>query len=261
MEPPPSFGRRITPETFLDWAKQDIRGSSPRSAVNALNNVKRALHARIDEVLWVTRVQYSNDWNSRPRLEDKVKALKRIGISTTATVKILTARRNRLEHDYLAPTLDEVRSDVETCEMWISASERYPRHRVTIGGLPCKNISIWESAKRNRKGVEVEFKSSKGVVLFFSDAKRLLVKIDAQGSRSEKRFDSFNWKQLIDEQKKYLNKASLVPRPFATRIFQAYEKWVQIGTPSSVKCSKPLSGCPPEKYRPPCTVTTYAILE
>ena len=76
--------------------------------------------------------------------------------------------------------------------------------------------------------MEVEFKSSKGVVLFFSDAKRLLVKIDAQGSRSEKRFDSFNWKQLIDEQKKYLNKASLVPRPFATRIFQAYEKWVQI---------------------------------
>ena len=66
VDPPPSFQRHINVAQFLAWAKQDIKGGSRRDAINALSNVKRALHARIDEVLWALRVQHSADWPDRP---------------------------------------------------------------------------------------------------------------------------------------------------------------------------------------------------
>lgn len=237
VDPPPSFQKHIHAEQFLAWAKQDIKGGGIRNAINALSNVKRALHARIDNVLWALRVQHSADWPDRPRVEDKFKVLKRVGISTTAIVKVVTKRRNSVEHKYVAPYLDDVRSDVESSEMWLNESGKYPRNRIVIASLPCTLFSISLSAKTHRKTVKAEFKSPTGVVLFFLDAKQELVKVNADGSTSKHTFDSFNWRSLVDQQKKFLSDTSLVPRSMVRQIFRSYEGWVNNGTPSSIKRS------------------------
>jgi len=237
VNPPPSFQNHIDADQFLAWSRQDIKGGSRRDAINALSNVKRALHAKIDEVLWALRVQYSSDWPDRPRVEDKFKVLKRVGIDTTAVVTVVTKRRNNVEHKYIAPNLDDVRSDVESSEMWLNESGKYPSNRIVIAGLPCKRFSISSSAKTQRETVEVEFKSPTGVVLFFWDAEQKLVKIKADGSTSQHAFDSFKWRSLVDQQKKFLSDTSLVSRSVVRQIFRSYEGWVNKGTPSSVKRS------------------------
>jgi hypothetical protein len=126
---------RILPSEFLDWAKLDVKAGGRRGIANALTNTKRALHARMDEILYSVRVRYANDWSQRPDTELKLKALKRLNIPITTIVKVLTERRNDLEHGYLLPGLDEVRAYVETAELWLEKSESYLRSTIIIGGL------------------------------------------------------------------------------------------------------------------------------
>lgn len=233
---------RITPEQFMEWAVRDIEGGDRRAAVNALSNAKRAVHARIDEVLWALRIACANDWPEQPRIEDKLRALKRIRIPTSALVKVLTERRNRLEHDYIPPTLDEVRSQVEAAELWLEKSIAYPRSRIVLGGLPTTLFGTHHSTKAQKEGVHVEFGAPARVV-FFWDARSRIVNMESDGSVVEVPFGHFGWKTLIDAQRPFILDSSthIVPRRLATRIFRAYERWVRQGRPRLSRIYTPLT--------------------
>jgi len=115
----------ISPDDFITWAKKDIKGGDRRSIANALTNTKRAIHARIDEILYALRVQYANDWPPSPKTSEKLKVLKRLSIPVTSIVEVLTKRRNDLEHSYFLPSLEQVRADVETADLWLEKSKSY----------------------------------------------------------------------------------------------------------------------------------------
>lgn len=239
--PPRGSDSCIPPSQFMEWAQRDLDGGDRRAAVNALSNAKRAVHAKIDEVLWALRVEHSRDWPDQPRIEDKLKALRRIKIPTSAIVKVLTERRNWLEHQYVPPRLNNVRSDVEAAELWLEKSDLYPRSRIVIGGLPTTFFGTSHSSKRQKEGVEVAFAAPVQVV-FFWDARRRIVKIQPDGSVVETRFIVLGWKELIDAQRPFiLGGGHAVPRLLAIRIFRAYEKWVRQGKPRSIKLSTPLT--------------------
>jgi hypothetical protein len=231
----------ITPEQFMEWAKRDLDSGDRRAAVNALSNVKRAVHAKVDEVLWALRVEYSRDWPGQPGIDDKLKALKRIKVPTSAIVKVLTERRNWLEHRYRPPRLDDVRSDVEAANLWLEKSALYPRSRIVIGGLPTTLFSTIHSSKRQKEGVQVESAPPVRVV-FFWDARRQVVEMQPDGSVVETPFSDLGWKELIDAQRPFiLDSGHVVPRRLATRIFRAYEKWVSEGKARAIKLSTPFT--------------------
>ncbi len=72
--------RQIRPKEFIDWAVQDVRAGGRRGQANALGNLKRALHARMDEIIEQTRVSAAADWPPRPTTEDKLAVLKKLGV-------------------------------------------------------------------------------------------------------------------------------------------------------------------------------------
>ena len=231
----------ITPEQFMEWAKRDLDGGDKRAAVNALSNVKRAVHAKVDEVLWALRVGYSRDWPDQPGIDDKLKALRRIKVPTSAIVKVLTERRNWLEHRYTPPRLDDVRSDVEAADLWLERSASYPRSRIVIGNLPTTFFGTIHSSKRQKEGVRIEFTTPVRVT-FFWDARRQVVEIQPDGSVVETPFANLGWKELIDAQRSFvLSGGHVVPGRLATRIFRAYEKWVREGKARAIKLSTPLA--------------------
>ena len=230
----PSGKARIHPSEFLDWAKQDIKAGSRRGIANGLTNAKRALHARIDEILYGVRVRFASDWSELPDTDLKLKALKRLDVPITTIVRVLTKRRNNLEHGYILPSLDEVRADVETAELWLEKSESYVRPSVVIGGLPTKDFGVRSSTKARKETVYGVFETPKRII-FFWDAKRKVIELKPDGSTLETDYGTVAWKKLIRLQRPF-ERVWPVPPRLATRVFRAYERWVTERKQCSFRC-------------------------
>lgn len=219
----------VSPDEFLSWAKQDIRGGSRRSIANAITNAKRAIHARIDEILSAIRVQYASDWPKNATTDVKLKVLKQLKAPVTSIAKVLTIRRNDLEHSYLLPSLDQVKADVETAELWLDKSKDYFRPSVVVMGLSVKSIGITASSNRKTDKFSVTFADPRKIT-FFWDAKKTIATLDSSGATNYVNYGEHNWKDFVALQKNaYLSSDNkyLVPSiPIATRLFRAYEKWL-----------------------------------
>ncbi len=60
---------QISPKEFLKWAKSDLKKSQDKRALgNALGNIKKAIHSRIDEIINSTHIVLGSgwDWQSFP---------------------------------------------------------------------------------------------------------------------------------------------------------------------------------------------------
>lgn len=181
---------RVTPDEFLTWAKQDIKGGSKRGRANALTNAKRALHARIDEILYSVRVRHANDWPNRPNTDSKLKVIKCLNIPTTDIANVLTGRRNDLEHCYILPPHTQVRADVQTCSLWLDNLKSYLTTSIMIAGLPIKSCVPSPYVRTKKKKLSITFGSTEKI-LFFCDAKRKLITLKSDGTRNETSYDKF----------------------------------------------------------------------
>ena len=194
----------ITPDEFITWAEQDIKGGGKRGIANALTNAKRALHARIDEILYSVRVRYANDWCSRPDTNLNLKVLNRLNIPTTTIAKVLTDRRNDLEHAYILPSQEQVRFYVQTARLWLNDSKSYLHTPIVLAGLPIKSCVPSAYVRTKKKKLSITFGPTEKI-LFFCDAKRELIVLKSEGTRSEKSYDKLGWKDLIRYQQPYLS--------------------------------------------------------
>ena len=220
---------KIKPDEFLSWAKKDIGGGDRRSIANALTNAKRAIHARIDEIITALRVSHAGDWSNTATTDDKLKLLKHIKIPVTSIAKVITARRNDLEHSYLLPSLDQVRADVETVELWLDKSKAYLKPSVLLIGLSVTSIGTSDNADTRKQKFSVTFAHPKKTT-FFWDSKRIMVNLSKSGSSNLKKYSDLSWKEMVDIQKNaYLSndsKYTVPPGYVATKLFRAYEKWL-----------------------------------
>jgi hypothetical protein len=113
----------VSPEEFLSWAKSDLKGGDRRAMGNALSNIKKTIHSRIDEILALSHLSFSKDWNSRATTDDKIALLKKLNIEHTSIVRVISNIRNTYEHQYiLPPHLTDIRAYYETTELWLNHS-------------------------------------------------------------------------------------------------------------------------------------------
>lgn len=234
----------ISPTDFLTWANEDIRGGNPKNIANALSNSKRAIHARIDEILYALRIQYAKDWPPNPQASHKLKAIKQLNIPGTSNVALLTKRRNDLEHSYLLPSLEQVRADVEIADMWLAESKSYLKPAVVLIGLSVESIGFSSSAITKKSTFSAKF-AEPDKVEFYWDAKRKIVTVSKNGDISQKNYHDCSWKDMIRNQKKlYLSNDGSIVVPsisIATRLYKAYEKWVSGKRGPSFTASKKFS--------------------
>ncbi|MDD5327003.1 MAG: hypothetical protein PHY02_04205 [Phycisphaerae bacterium] len=218
----------ISPNEFLKWAKQDIKGGNPKNIANTLSNTKRAIHARIDEILYALRIQYASGWPKSLQTSDKLKAIKQLKIPGTSNIDLITKRRNDLEHSYLLPSLKQIRADVEAVEMWLDKSKSYLRPSVVLIGLPVTRLG--SSYVSEKKSTFIAEFAKPDKVEFYWDAKKEIVTLSKSGATSRKNYHDYSWKELIRIQKKsYLSNDTKQIAPsisIATRLYKAYEGWV-----------------------------------
>ena len=119
----------IPAESFLRCAKDDLTSSLEHRHINALSNAKRALHNRVDSLLFAYGLLATAEKTSAgfPR---RLELLEQIGLLTPRVLRKLNSQRNILEHDYARPTDDRVEDLVDVVALFIEATNKYVRRFV-----------------------------------------------------------------------------------------------------------------------------------
>lgn len=221
--------RFVSPRDFLMWAQSDLKGSDKRSCGNALGNIKKALHSKIDEIIWKTHVRYTRDWDPQCSTETKLKVLKKIGVEHREIVTLITNIRNRFEHKYFVPTKAEVSAYLGIADMWMErVKDRYNFQPVGLVGLVVKELLIVHSSA-GCKISKVNF-SNASKVEFFWNPKKAIVSIAPDGTKETIPYDSMSWEEILDREKKHIRSSytnfQACGQAELTKVFRRYEKWI-----------------------------------
>lgn len=94
--------KKISPNEFLEFAKEDFKQGGVRGRVNAYGNLKRAMHAQIDLVL-----EHFDLGSINKYFPEKFELLRNLNLVSPESLKRINAIRNILEHEYTLPGEDE----------------------------------------------------------------------------------------------------------------------------------------------------------
>jgi hypothetical protein len=183
----------VSAEEFLKWARSDLKGGGRRECGNALGNIKKALHAQIDNLIYKTHARYGNNWD--PRCE------------------------------YSVPNKSEVEAYMEIAEMRLErVRDRYSFQPVGIVGLRLKELKVTSSAPCTVKFLKP------GKMSYFWDTKKVLVTIDASGDKNEVPYSDYTWEELVNIEGKHIKRSYngfiTVPRSELTSVYKKYVRWI-----------------------------------
>jgi len=109
----------VNPQDFLDQAEFDFEFGGNAALLNAVTNAKRAITCQIDQVLScfgfkIARITY----------QDKIAQLAAMGFVAPRILRRVSNTRNLLEHEYKAPTEDQVAEALDLAALFVEASNR-----------------------------------------------------------------------------------------------------------------------------------------
>jgi hypothetical protein len=217
----------VSPDEFLQWAWSDLKGSDKRNRGNAIGNVKRAIHSKLDEIVEYTYVRYTSDWPIKPSTENKLEVLKQLRIEYRSIVKIITDTRNEYERQYVIPDLDTVRAFCETAELWLNTLKaKYKVYPLGIAGLEVASFG-WGGGKSGERITSLKF-AAPSEVLYFDRSQRQLVQLYPNGTKEVNDFGSYRWKDLLRIEKPYIFALSnAVSQETLSEIIERYEHWLK----------------------------------
>ncbi|MBI3221226.1 MAG: hypothetical protein HYZ44_17080 [Bacteroidetes bacterium] len=123
----------LTPKNFLRFAKQDIQTEDDRGIINSLTNSKRAIDCQTDEALENCGFK-SNDFDPDIKnfvehfdLTDdipiKLKIIHALNLAPSILISKTRTLRNKLEHFYQKPTIDEAKEALDVADLFIRSVE------------------------------------------------------------------------------------------------------------------------------------------
>ena len=123
----PLLGNEVTAEEYLQYATEDLNTDTPRGAINALGNAKRALHLTIDSTLNAYGLLARSRRASFPQ---KLKLLDAAGLFSLSILNTLNVERNAMEHEYIAPTSARASEVIDVTRLLLLATERMRQYVV-----------------------------------------------------------------------------------------------------------------------------------
>lgn len=115
------FSTEITPSQYLEYARKDLQDvGDARSIINAVSNAKRALHLQVDTIANGYGYQKLKRNSKFPA---KLEFLGEIGIATPSIIFKLNALRNKVEHEYAVPDLEQIKDYCDVVELFLRSTE------------------------------------------------------------------------------------------------------------------------------------------
>jgi len=123
----------INPKDFYRYAKEDLYSATDRGVINAISNAKRAIDCQIDEVLFTLGIDLTKKTDSleaflkiieiNSDIPYKLKIIQALNIAPGLIITKYRNLRNRLEHFYKIPTIDEVKEAIDIADLFIRSVE------------------------------------------------------------------------------------------------------------------------------------------
>jgi hypothetical protein len=109
----------VSPQDFLEQAEEDFETGGNASLLNSITNAKRAIRSQIDEALLF--LGFDPD---KMRIQRKMEVLREVGIIAPRILRKVDDARNLLEHEYKAPTIQEVEDALDIASLFVAAISR-----------------------------------------------------------------------------------------------------------------------------------------
>ncbi len=131
----------LTPEEFLTFAKEDFKIGDKKNLVGALSNSKRAIDCQIDWIISYLGYDFTNfDEKKYPNvgtvIEEfesglikktnfslKLKFVQSLEISPILLISRIREIRNKLEHKYVLPKIEDAQEAIEIAELFINSTQ------------------------------------------------------------------------------------------------------------------------------------------
>jgi hypothetical protein len=119
----------VSAKDFLRYAKEDLHSGGDRATINALSNAKRAIDCQIDEVFHSLGLDFQNlpkalepfvsFYKFKNDLPYKLKIIQSLNLAPAFIVSKARSIRNKLEHFYKIPSLNEVEESIDIADLFI----------------------------------------------------------------------------------------------------------------------------------------------
>lgn len=159
----------LTPEDFLMFAKEDYKNLDSRGLVGVLSNTKRAIDCQVDWIISylgfdhlkfnelnypnikVVIDEFENKSKRNDNLSFKLRFVQALEIAPTFLISKIRRFRNKLEHEYIVPKIEEAKEAIEISELFINATQNKVLHKI------CSCYSIQNEYDEEKRDLESPF--------------------------------------------------------------------------------------------------------
>ena len=122
----------LSPRDFMKYALEDFNLGEERGIINSVANCKRVIDAQLDVLinkLGFSRICKKDNWN----FPKKLKFIEDAGIIIPRILSKTNTLRNKLEHEFKIPPLDDVENALDITNLFISYAELAQIPSLNIG--------------------------------------------------------------------------------------------------------------------------------
>lgn len=116
----PNF--EISYNDFMEFAKKELNEDSISEKVNCISNLKRAADCAVDSFLYVYKL-YDVFYQKKLGFHKKLGFIKSIGAVSSRSIEKLNRIRNKMEHSYEIPKVEEIELYYDLVESFIEVLE------------------------------------------------------------------------------------------------------------------------------------------
>jgi len=128
-----NYSFQVSPETYLKYAKSDLKVGGGKSLINSLSNAKRSIDCLVESVLkslnidpnkipengmkFCDLILNDNEKNIKPK---SLKLFCALGLAPSILISEVRTLRNKVEHEYVIPELTDVVKATEVAELLLN---------------------------------------------------------------------------------------------------------------------------------------------
>lgn len=196
----------LYPRDYLKFAEQSLEHGDTLGLINCVSNLKRAMDCEIDMFFYTVNL-YNVVKDRNLKIGQKLNFIESIGLFSSRSLDKLNHIRNKMEHNYQVPKINEIDLYFELVEALVRALETtisimywhrelvftvYDERRETELGYfeisyKCNNkypyIKVEWNLRNRKEKIEVNIKNEIKEFIYYFRIFFLLYKIDSIGSK------------------------------------------------------------------------------
>lgn len=110
----------LTPFDYLEYARSELEDGSVGSRINCVSHIKRAVECELDTLFYLVGLR-----SPKRNFPAKMEFVRSAGLLSNRSLETFNTVRNRVEHEYQAPEVEDLGLYFDLAESFVLALEGY----------------------------------------------------------------------------------------------------------------------------------------